>query len=235
MKKHKKPNKSSRTFFLGLLLLALSFSYLGTDFYFDAKHRLIELVAKIATTNVVPAPIFNPKIIKPSVKNPVKSFGIITLTADAQGHFRGFVLINDISMPFLIDTGATRTVIPEKMALKAQLPIGRKVVTHTAGGEVFAHQTQINSFNIQGVQINNLEAQINPYLHEVLIGMSTLKYFNMTLQGKSLTLVSNDFKVTSAVQLESPKSVAVKKRQSVIIKRKVCNAKNVCRTVFSDY
>lgn len=80
-----------------------------------------------------------------------------------------------------------------------------------------------------------MSAQINPYLQEVLIGMNTLKYFNMTLNGSHLTLVTNGHRTTSAVLETVKKELKVKKKQSVIIKRKVCDKDNVCRIVFSDF
>ncbi len=226
-----KPIKAITLTFLSFVLL-----YLGSDAYMTAKQRLAERSKEKETALVKSVPPI-PKVIPPVVnKQPKHAMGIITLTADAYGHFRGKVLINNISMPFLVDTGATKTVIPEEMAKKANLPFGKKVATNTAGGKVFAHQTQIDTFNIQGVQINKLEAQINPHLHEVLIGMNTLKYFNMTLKGPHLTLVSNDEHIVSAAAIESAEQeVKIEKKESVIIKRKVCDNNNVCRTVFSDF
>ncbi len=58
-------------------------------------------------------PIFSQRIPNPAITaikaepdiQPI-SDGIV-LKADRQGHFRGTVLINNIPMPFLIDTGAT--------------------------------------------------------------------------------------------------------------------------------
>lgn len=217
-----------------LISLSIFLVYLGVDLYMAAKQLLSERNKQKEVVLVPSAPVKAiPAIEK---KSPELAMGIITLTADAYGHFRGHVLINHVSMPFLIDTGATKTVIPEKMAQKAKLPFGQKVATNTAGGKVFAYQTQIDTFNIQGVQINKLHAQINPYLHEVLIGMNTLKYFNMTLKGPYLTLVSNDYRaeITAAIELAKP-SVKIEKKSTVIIKRKVCDKNNICRTVFSDF
>lgn len=110
---------------------------------------------------------------------------IISLKADAHGHFTGKVLINNVVMPFLIDTGATITTIPEKLAIDAKLPIGSEVKTNTAGGKVFANKTRINSLKIDNVVLNNLDAHINKHLTVVLIGMNVLDYFKMkTLNGK---------------------------------------------------
>lgn len=95
----------------------------------------------------------------------------------------------------MIDTGATNTAIPEKSAILAKLPIGRRVRTKTAGGQVFSNRTRINSLKIGGVTIRNLDGSINRYLDEVLIGMSTLKHFKMSLNGDRLTLtpIKGDF------------------------------------------
>ncbi len=57
----------------------------------------------------------------------------------------------------------------------------------------------------------------------------------MTLNGSHLTLVTNGHRTTSAVLETVKKELKVKKKQSVIIKRKVCDKDNVCRTVFSDF
>jgi len=221
--------------FLKIMTLAgllLVLSYFALEFYISAQTKLAELAKNQQAT---PAKVIAPKsrIKAPKIKRPTNaSRSIITLTADSQGHFRGEVLINKVAMPFLIDTGATRTVIPERMAAMAHLPIGKKVETNTAGGKVFAYQTEIDTFIIQGVQIEKLNAQINPHLHEVLIGMNTLKYFNMTLNGPNLTLVSNGLHTVITTQTEN---VIVEQKPAVIIKRKHCDKNNVCRTVYSDF
>jgi len=224
----------TKTFLKSIVLagLLLVLCYFALEFYISAQTQLAEL-AKQQQAAQAKEIIPSAQIKAPENKIPSNSSrSIITLTADAQGHFRGEVLINNIAMPFLIDTGATRTVIPEKMAAMAHLPIGKKVETNTAGGKVFAYQTEIDTFMIQGVQIEKLNAQINPHLHEVLVGMNTLKYFNMTLKGRHLTLVSNGQHAVIANQTEE---VIVEQKPAVIIKRKQCDKNNVCRTVYSDF
>jgi aspartyl protease family protein len=116
--------------------------------------------------------------------------GGIILKADRQGHFRGTVLVNNVSMPFMIDTGATTTTIPANMAVEAGLPVGRSIQSNTAGGKVLEHLTRIGSLKIGNAEIRNLDASINQHLAEVLIGMNTLKYFHMTQDGNTLTLVT---------------------------------------------
>ncbi len=139
--------------------------------------------------------ISEPKIILklPFIKKtpePELISGGLILNADSQGHFRGTVLINNVLMPFMIDTGATHTVIPTKLALAAGLPFGESFSAETAGGLVTDRKTHIDSFKLGTAEIKNLEGSINPYLDHVLIGMNTLKYFQMTTAPNALTLVA---------------------------------------------
>jgi len=48
-------------------------------------------------------------------------------------------------MPFIIDTGATYTSIPENMANTAGLSFGKTIPTNTANGKVNNQLTFINS------------------------------------------------------------------------------------------
>ncbi|WP_445371230.1 retropepsin-like aspartic protease family protein [Methylomonas sp. HW2-6] len=116
--------------------------------------------------------------------------GAVRIKADSQGHFRGTLLINNVPMPFMIDTGATKTSIPEKYARAAGLPVGGAVQAETAGGRVTDYQTRIASLKLGSLELRNLDAHINRYLDEVLVGMNTLKYFRIEQKGDSLVLVT---------------------------------------------
>ncbi|MGZ5009694.1 MAG: retropepsin-like aspartic protease family protein [Methylobacter sp.] len=119
---------------------------------------------------------------------PVQTPDTIVLHSDHAGHYRGTVLINNVSMPFMIDTGATQTAIPTKMAYAARLPLGQAYQTSTANGLAVARMTRINSLKIGNVDIRGLEASTLDHLDEVLIGMNTLKYFRVTQDRNILTL-----------------------------------------------
>jgi aspartyl protease family protein len=173
------------------------------------------------------------------IKLPSLAPSSISLKTDRQGHFRGTVLVNDVPMPFLIDTGATKTVLPLKMATAAGLPFGQAVQASTAGGKVAERVTLINSLKIGNAEIRNLDAHINEYLDEVLIGMNTLKYFRMTQNGDTMTLEANDPHVlrvadaqagfdSSAMRQPIKKPVRVKKTV-------ICDQRQVCKTIYSDH
>jgi aspartyl protease family protein len=95
-------------------------------------------------------------------------------------------------MPFLIDTGAA-TTLPKNMEITAGLPFGRQLQSNTAGGRIAHHLSKASK--IGNVVMRYLNAQINPYLNEVLIGMNTLKYFQMTRNRGMLTLEAEIYRV----------------------------------------
>ena len=131
--------------------------------------------------------------------------GGLIIKADPTGHFRGKALIDHVEMPFLIDTGATQTAIPQAMANKAGLPVGRSIQTNTAGGQVNNQLTRMSSMKLGNAELKNLQAIINPHLTEVLIGMNTLKYFRMTQNKDTLTLVaSNDVEPVETLERDLP-------------------------------
>jgi aspartyl protease family protein len=169
----KPPSNNRRIIYLLYPLITLSGLWYGADTFLSKTNETVIL----------------------QNQNPSETLqGGVVLKADRQGHFRGTVLINNVPMPFLIDTGATKTSIPEKMAVTANLPFGNEIKSNTAGGQVTDHLTRINNLKIGGAEIINLNANINQYLDEVLIGMNTLKYFHMTQNGDTLTLLANNRK-----------------------------------------
>jgi len=162
--------------------------------------------------------------------------------ADDAGHFRGTISINNVSMPFMIDTGATKTTIPMKLARKAGLPLGPQVEIKTAGGKVFGKSTKIKSLKFGIFEINNIDAHVNSNLSEVLIGMNTLKYFKITQTVDTLKLTLNkEFldkdKTNSVKAIErtdenpQPQNNAVSKpiKSSVI-----CDNQNHCITKYDN-
>ena len=187
----------------------------------------------------------------PGVSKPVSTpiSGGLELTADRQGHFRGTVLINNVPMPFLIDTGATVTSIPAKLAQAAKLPVGIPVNSKTAGGKVIDRLTRITSLKIGNAEIKNLDATINQHLEEVLIGMNTLKYFTTTQNSNTMTLVANGSLPEHIVRATvisptpmQPNTLTTDQpistppiKQPTTIKRTVsCDANHVCTTKYSD-
>ncbi|MGZ4958784.1 MAG: retropepsin-like aspartic protease family protein [Methylomonas sp.] len=183
--------------------------------------------------------------------------GGIILRTDRSGHFRGTALINNVTVPFLIDTGATQTSVPANLATAIGLPFGRAIQTNTAGGRVVDQLTKINSLKIGNAEIRNLDANINQHLTEVLIGMNTLKYFRMTQDSNTLTLVAYTrpeeiaeierglTAIPAPVQvtetstyrvpvLPSASSFPDQKAKTTWKKSVVCDAQKNCKTIYGE-
>lgn len=171
----------------------------------------------------------------------------ITLHADAAGHFTGNVLINNYSMPFMVDTGATVTTIPMNLAVAARLPLGKQIETSTANGRSFAKLTQVGSLKLGTAEIKNIEAHVNQHLEQVLIGMNTLKYFTLNQTAESMTLSINeqmlkDGKLDAGVEVgtttpqntESAASPPGTLRSNPIRKSQVCDINQHCITRYGN-
>ncbi|OAI13182.1 aspartyl protease [Methylomonas koyamae] len=194
----------------------------------------------------------SPSVSIPAENTPVAMpiTGGLEIAADRQGHFRGTLLLNNVPMPFLIDTGATMTSIPARFANAADLPVGSPVNSNTAGGQVIDRLTQINSLKIGNAEIRNLDATINQYLDEVLVGMNTLKYFTITQSHNRMTLVANGSSPDQIVRapvmspvpirpttlaVEQPIATPEIKRVTKVKKTVNCNSQQVCTTTYSDH
>jgi len=169
--------------------------------------------------------------------------GGIILKADRQGHFRGTALINNVPMPFTIDTGATYTTVPSVLANNANLPIGEISQTRTANGLTQELVTQIDSLKLGNAEIKNIRANVNYKLEEVLIGMNTLKLFSMSVQDNTMTLIAANNPVEIGLiadDLAENKTELPPKKQPYKTVKKwkknvVCNHDGtVCKTSYSQ-
>ncbi|WP_019867568.1 retropepsin-like aspartic protease family protein [Methylovulum miyakonense] len=151
----------------------------------------------------------------------VETEGGLTLTADNEGYYRGYGLINGIKMPFLIDTGATHVTIPIEMAKAANLPATGTKKFWTANGDIIESTTSINELKLGNAVLNNVEGTINHSMKEILMGMSALKHFNMEVKGNTMKLVSKGW---------SGRERLPKWKKTVS-----CNEeKTDCRTIYSE-
>ncbi len=238
--RYQKPPKKGGGSLKYLIIPALMLASLwyGADAFFkyQASGKVHAFSPGLSSTSPAPSSPTTPA--KKHGMNPIS--GGIVLKTDRHGHFRGTALVNGIPMPFLIDTGATKTVIPEKMAASAGLPFGRYIQASTAGGKISERETRISSLRIGTAVIRNLDAHINGHLDEALIGMNTLRYFHMTQHGDTLTLaannqVSNKNTTQPAVSFDSIPAQQPLIRKPVTIKKTVtCDKHNNCKTTYSD-
>ncbi len=114
----------------------------------------------------------------------------VILKQNRQGHYVTQGTINELSVTFLLDTGATQVSIPAHIADELQLESFGRYRVQTANGTVTVYQTKIDQLSIGNIFLYNVAAHINPAMktNEILLGMSALKKVEFSQKGKQLTL-----------------------------------------------
>ncbi len=115
---------------------------------------------------------------------------VVSLKRNRQGHYLVVGEINNHEVEFLLDTGATDVVVPQRLAGRLGLPRGRRGTAMTANGAVTVYNTRIESLRIGAIELHDIDASINPAMDSstVLLGMSALGRIDFLHQGDSLTL-----------------------------------------------
>jgi clan AA aspartic protease (TIGR02281 family) len=96
--------------------------------------------------------------------------------------------INDKSLTFVIDTGASFVSLPRSFAQGAGLYCKDKIDMQTANGLINGCKTTIKKLNIGPFFINDVTAVIVPKLNQPLLGMNVLQQFNMVQEKGELRL-----------------------------------------------
>ena len=113
----------------------------------------------------------------------------ITLKRSGGGHYLVTGTINNEEIDFLVDTGASSVSIPARFADRIGLSRGAEIPIITANGMATAFKTRVDSLRIGELEVRNATAHINPGLsHEVLLGMSILKNYELIQRGDTLVI-----------------------------------------------
>jgi len=114
---------------------------------------------------------------------------MIVLEQDRNGHYQVPGKINNQSVNFLVDTGATDVAVPESIARALGLKFGPQVQVMTAAGPSKAWMTRLNEVSIGGIRRRNVRATITSGgLTEVLLGMSFLRHYSLRQQDGKLVI-----------------------------------------------
>ncbi|MCW8899425.1 MAG: TIGR02281 family clan AA aspartic protease [Gammaproteobacteria bacterium] len=115
---------------------------------------------------------------------------IVVLKRNRYGHYVTQGKINNHTVTFLLDTGASDISIPDKIAKKLKLKYGQERRYQTANGIIIGNLTELNQVSIGTIQLQNIRASINPNMNhdEILLGMSFLKNIEFTQRGDTLIL-----------------------------------------------
>lgn len=116
----------------------------------------------------------------------------IVLQQNRWGHYVLTGEINHHPVTFLVDTGATTTSIPMRLAKKLGLEKGYAYTVSTANGNTTAYRTQIDSLKLGNMEFQFITASLNPGLDgdEALLGMNVLKQLEIIQRDELLILRS---------------------------------------------
>ncbi len=115
----------------------------------------------------------------------------VILYPDPQNHYVFPGKINQSSVNFLLDTGASDVVIPLGVAKRLRLPQGHAQTAQTAAGSITVYKTRLKELVIGSIRLYDVRASINPHMadhHPLLLGMSALKSLHMEQQPGQLLL-----------------------------------------------
>jgi aspartyl protease family protein len=119
----------------------------------------------------------------------------VTLYPDAHGHFITTGSVNGVPVRFLVDSGASRVVLPVSDVRRAGIDYlrGQRGATMTANGAVGVYRLAIASLKIGELELKDVAAEVNDApMSEALLGMSFLGRVSMQRDGQHLTLTQRD-------------------------------------------
>jgi aspartyl protease family protein len=121
------------------------------------------------------------------------NYRTVTLRSDGRGHFQVEARVEGRRIDFLVDTGASMIALRESAA--ARLGIHPRasdynVKTHTANGVGKAARVRLNSVEVNGITVRDVEAFVVPdeALSTNLLGMSFLSRVKWTHDRGKLVL-----------------------------------------------
>lgn len=119
----------------------------------------------------------------------------VTLYPDSRGHFMTIGSVNAIPVRFLVDSGATKVILPAAEAKRLGIDYSRaeRGLTMTANGPVGVFHLVLRSVKIGELELKDVAAEINEApMAEALLGMSFISRVSMRRDGPQLTLSQKD-------------------------------------------
>jgi aspartyl protease family protein len=106
--------------------------------------------------------------------------GVVELQRGRDGHFHWPGRVNGVAVDFLVDTGATSTALPQRLAERAGLEKGSAIVSSTAGGDAVGYSARADLVLEGGVRAERLRVTVLPQLESPLLGMDILSKMRFT-------------------------------------------------------
>jgi aspartyl protease family protein len=104
------------------------------------------------------------------------------------GHYHWSGRVNGRAVDFLVDTGATTTALPRRLAQTVGLAEGEPVRSATAGGQVTGYQSIAEIELAGGVTVHHLRVTVLPQLDAPLLGMDVLSRMRFSQDGGVLRI-----------------------------------------------
>jgi len=116
--------------------------------------------------------------------------GTLTIDGDTKGHYWVDGAINQVSVRFMVDTGASLVAIPEPLAQKMGLSGRYPVLLQTAAGSIEGQLTRVKTLQFSGFHFSNVKAVIMPAdgSETVLLGMNVLSDFTIMQKDGQLVM-----------------------------------------------
>ena len=114
--------------------------------------------------------------------------GVIELRRAPDGHFHWPGSVNGVAVEFLVDTGATRSALPQALAQAAGLRPEGRVQSSTAGGTVQGWSARADLQLQGGLHVSRLPLTVLPALAAPLLGMDVLGKLSFSQSGGVLRL-----------------------------------------------
>jgi len=116
------------------------------------------------------------------------------VVGDIKGHFFTTVVVNGVSMRFLIDTGATLVTISAAEARRAGINYlaGERVIMQTANGTAAAYRVKLDTVRLGEIVLSNVDGAVvegNALGGIGLLGMSFLNRTEIRRESDTLTLM----------------------------------------------
>ncbi|HDX8345330.1 TPA: retroviral-like aspartic protease family protein [Aeromonas dhakensis] len=120
----------------------------------------------------------------------VTASGELLLRADQSGHYRLEGAINGQPVQLLLDTGATRITVPQRVAERLGLTAHGSSQVNTAGGFIRVGNGTIETLAMGPLTLYDLAIFINPAAagDEVLVGMNALGRLELVQKERQLLL-----------------------------------------------
>ena len=125
------------------------------------------------------------------VSAPYSSGNDYVIPRASDGHYYVAGSVNGFPVVFMVDTGASISVLPAKLVKNSGIRAGRVMLIETAAGRSRASASQGNILQIGPYKLTDAKIGVNDRLETPLLGMDALNRFQITQSNGMMILRAN--------------------------------------------